>query len=160
MVGQNTRQTIIKVTSWWVRWRFKSPVSRVFVQPFVQAQIKKISKLRVTGLSEGNPTVTGRFPTKRTSNAENVSIWWCHHDMIQVHRRTWCMLSQDQENCIWMFVYTYTYTGTLKNLHALVEDRMQLIIGHYYLIDMNICNTNPTLYWMEILGENDTVDNP
>ena len=26
-------------------------------------------------------TVTGEFPTHRASNAENVSIWWCHHDM-------------------------------------------------------------------------------
>ena len=41
---------------------------------------KKISKLRVTGLFEGNTTVTGEFPTQRASNAENVSTWWRHHD--------------------------------------------------------------------------------
>ena len=40
---------------------------------------KKTSKLRVTGLCEGNPQVTGGFPSQRTSNAENVSIWWRHH---------------------------------------------------------------------------------
>ena len=40
---------------------------------------KKISKLRVTGLCVGNSPVTGEFPTQRTSNAENVSIWWRHH---------------------------------------------------------------------------------
>ena len=28
------------VTSWWARWRLKSRVSRLFAQPFVQAQIK------------------------------------------------------------------------------------------------------------------------
>ena len=37
---------------------------------------KETSKLRVIGLCEGNSVVTGEFPTQRTSNAENVSIWW------------------------------------------------------------------------------------
>ena len=41
---------------------------------------KKISKLRVTGLCEGNSPVTGKFPAQRASNAENVSIWWRHHE--------------------------------------------------------------------------------
>ena len=35
---------------------------------------KKTSKLRVTGLCEGNSPVTGEFPTQKASNAENVSI--------------------------------------------------------------------------------------
>ena len=42
---------------------------------------KKTSKLRVTGLCAGNSPVTDEFPAYRTSNAENVSIWWRHHDM-------------------------------------------------------------------------------
>ena len=37
---------------------------------------KKTPKLRVTGLCEGNSHVTGEFPAKRASTAENVSIWW------------------------------------------------------------------------------------
>ena len=40
---------------------------------------KKTSKLQITGLCEGNSPVTGEFPAQRASNAENVSIWWCHH---------------------------------------------------------------------------------
>ena len=39
---------------------------------------KKTSKLRVTGLCEGNPPVTC-VPPQRASNAEKVSIWWYHH---------------------------------------------------------------------------------
>ena len=31
----------ITVTSKWVRWRLKSPASRLFTQPFIQAQIKE-----------------------------------------------------------------------------------------------------------------------
>ena len=41
---------------------------------------KIISKLRVTGLCVGNSPVTGEFPAQMASNAENVSIWWRHHD--------------------------------------------------------------------------------
>ena len=41
---------------------------------------RKKSKLRVTGLCEGNSPVTGKFPTQRASNTENVSIWWLHHE--------------------------------------------------------------------------------
>ena len=32
---------IITVTSWWAWWRFESPASRLFSQPFIQAQIKE-----------------------------------------------------------------------------------------------------------------------
>ena len=40
---------------------------------------KKTSKLRVTGLCDGNSPVTGVFPAQRASNAENVSNWRRHH---------------------------------------------------------------------------------
>ena len=36
---------------------------------------KKTSKLRVTGLCAGISAVTGEFPARMASNAENVSIW-------------------------------------------------------------------------------------
>ena len=50
-----------------------------------QHRSKKTSKLRVTGLCQGNSPVTGEFPAHRASNAENVSIWWCHHDVVHKH---------------------------------------------------------------------------
>ena len=55
---------------------------------------KKISKLRVTGLCEGNSPVTStglcagnspvtnEFLAQRASNTENVSIWWRHHECV------------------------------------------------------------------------------
>ena len=43
---------------------------------------KKPLKLRVTGLCEGNSPVTDGFPAQRASNAENVSIWWRHHELV------------------------------------------------------------------------------
>ena len=42
---------------------------------------KKASKLHVTGLCEGNPPGLVVSP-KRASNAENVSIWWHHHEYV------------------------------------------------------------------------------
>ena len=46
---------------------------------------KKTSKLRVTGLCAGNSLGTGEFPAQMASNAENVSIWWCHHGYRESH---------------------------------------------------------------------------
>ena len=40
---------------------------------------KEISKLRVTGLCEGNSPVTSEFRTQRASHADNVFLWWRHH---------------------------------------------------------------------------------
>ena len=41
---------------------------------------KKTSKLRVTGLCTGNSPGTGEFPAQMASYAENVFIWWRHHE--------------------------------------------------------------------------------
>ena len=70
---------IITVTSLWARWRRKSPASQLFTQPLIQTQIKKTSKLRVTGLCVGNSSGTGEFPAQMASNTANFSIWWRHH---------------------------------------------------------------------------------
>ena len=66
-------------SSW--RWRHNGyvGVSSHQPQPFIQAQIKETSKLRVTGLCAGNLPVTGEFSTQMASNADNVSIWRRHH---------------------------------------------------------------------------------
>ena len=45
----------------------------------------KTSTLRATGLCAGNSPVVGEFPTQRASNAENVSIWWRHHETPYMH---------------------------------------------------------------------------
>ena len=58
----------ITMTSWWARWRLKSPASRLFTYLFIS---KKKSKLRVTVLCEGNSTVTGEFHSQSANNAKN-----------------------------------------------------------------------------------------
>ena len=57
----------------------------ILTQSFIQGQIQETSKLRVTGLCERNSPVTGEFPARKASNAENASIWWRHH----VNRFSW-----------------------------------------------------------------------
>ena len=37
-------------------------------------------KHQSSGLCAGNSPVTGEFPAQIASNAENVSIWWRHHE--------------------------------------------------------------------------------
>ena len=51
----------------------------VYSTVYSRRRSKKTSKLRVTGLCEGNSPVTGEFPAQKDSNAENVFIWWRHH---------------------------------------------------------------------------------
>ena len=47
---------------------------------WLRRRSKKTSKLRLTGLCAGNSAVTSEFPAQKASDAENVSIWWRHHD--------------------------------------------------------------------------------
>ena len=46
----------------------------VYSTVYSDADERKKSKLRVTGLCVGNSTVTSEFPAQMASNAENVSI--------------------------------------------------------------------------------------
>ena len=48
-------------------------------------RLKETSKPCVTGLCGGNSPVTDEFPAQGASNAENVSIWWRHHDTVYCH---------------------------------------------------------------------------
>ena len=63
----------------WAPWRLRSPATRVFVQHFVRADITENQRFLLLALCEGNPPVTGWFPSQRTSNAESASIFWRHH---------------------------------------------------------------------------------
>ena len=52
---------------------------------------KKTWKLRVIGLCAGNSPGTDEFPAQMASNAENVAIWWRHHDSHYLDQR-WSVL--------------------------------------------------------------------
>ena len=92
------------------------------LNPLSMRRSKKTSRLRVTGLCEGNSPVTGEFPAQRTSNAENASIWWRRYD--------------DQ-----IIVYSTMFAGVLfTNRNYLLLDHRQvitvtLLYGIYLHID-------------------------
>ena len=55
-------------------------LTRLFTQPFIQTQIKENIKVAfVWGIHRGGGV---EFPAQMASNAENVSIWCRHHDII------------------------------------------------------------------------------
>ena len=71
-----------------LRWRHNDHAGVLNHQPhgcllnrLFRRKSKKTSKLRVTGLCAGNSPGTGEFPTQMASYAENVSIWWRHHEL-------------------------------------------------------------------------------
>ena len=71
-----------------LRWRHNGRDSVSNQQPhdcllnrLFRRRSKKTSKLRVTGLCVGNSPGTGEFPAQMASNAENISIWWRHHEI-------------------------------------------------------------------------------
>ena len=63
----------------WASWRLKPQAIRQFIQQFAQDFIKENFKAVLLALCEGNPPVTGGFPSQRTCDAEEVSISWRHH---------------------------------------------------------------------------------
>ena len=82
-IAQVTQVDILKPS---LLWRHNGRGSVPNHQPhdcllnrLVRRRSKKTSKLRVTGFCAGNSPMTGEFPAKMASNAENVSIWWRHH---------------------------------------------------------------------------------
>ena len=94
VLGCQTWMLMLPIQNWcayfaiWLtsQWRHNARDSVSNHQPceyslnrLIRCRSKKTSKLRVTGLCEGNSLETGEFPAQRASNAENISIWWRHH---------------------------------------------------------------------------------
>ena len=78
----------------------------------IRRRSKKTLKLRVTGLCAGNSPGTGEFPAQRASNAENVSIWWRHHDSCKFQIK--CMRNDTRYQVLPNIV-----TSITVNLHCL-----------------------------------------
>ena len=70
-----TQNCFITMTSWWARWRLKSPASRLFTQPFVQAQ-RPASLAFVRGIHRWPVNSPHKGPVTRKILP---LIWWRHH---------------------------------------------------------------------------------
>ena len=75
----------ITVTSQWALRRPKSPGSRLFVQPFVQAHIKENIKASRHWPLQVETTGDPWFPSQRARDTENFSFWWRHHEYCRIN---------------------------------------------------------------------------
>ena len=117
----------IYITSQW-RHNWRDGVSNhqrlnCLINRLFRLRSKKASKFRVTGLCEGNSPGTGEFPAQMASNAENVSIWWRHHDMPNICRRSWWSIYSDDRQAI------TRYRGCL-NTHVTSLQWLPVDYGH------------------------------
>ena len=78
----------------------------------VRLRSKKMSNFHITGLCAGNSPVTGEFPAQMASNAENVSIWWRHHEMVFWHRFHSLPVTE----------VTLNYFGMYMEIHVAVKE--------------------------------------
>ena len=93
-----------------LRWRHNGRDSVSNHQPYdcllnhlFRRRSKKTSKFRITGLCAGNSPGTGEMPARMASNAENVSIWWRHHET------DWIQPSRNKQHIkVWIFHYLFS----------------------------------------------------
>ena len=108
---------------------------------------KTTSKLRVTGLCEGNSSVTNEFPAQRASNEENVSVWWRHHGESTGDRwiplkgpvmegLIWSWTNKENLPVIWdAMTITWCHCITIVNKQC---NRQYVCIMAQYLINVRI----------------------
>ena len=83
---------------------------------------KKTLKLRVTGLCVRNSPVTGEIPTQKASNAENVSIWWRHHEP-QEQREPYflrCLCVHFLGSSVWNVVNAHWLVFRVQNRYRII----------------------------------------
>ena len=103
-----------------LRWRHngRDSVLNHQPQPFIQTQINE--NIKALCHCAGNSPATGEFPAQMASNAENVSIWWRHHGLI--NQKSWLRIVElllRTEWSVWkekiaVVVMNYSNNGDLK----------------------------------------------
>ena len=77
---------LIKYLTYWVAWRLKLLGTKLFVhKSLFLLTWKKVPKLRITALSEGNPPVIGDLRLQMATNAELVSMSRRHRNMGKIN---------------------------------------------------------------------------
>ena len=115
LVSITTVKSIMRPNT--LRWRYNERNSVSNHQPrecllnrLFRRRSKKSSKLRVTGLCAGNSPGTGEFPAQMASNAENVSIWWRHHEAGTL----WSEGRTKGDVCLHITLYHYRHYADLS----------------------------------------------
>ena len=95
----------------------------VWLNRMFRHRSKKTSKLRVTGLCAGNSPVTREFPAQKSSNAENLSIWWRHHGTWIEQRYTqWTEFCEFRDKFYWHLISLFDlHTGITRAIKAIFD---------------------------------------
>ena len=118
---------------------------------------KKTLKLRVTVLCAENSPGAGEFPAQKPSNAENVSIWWRHHEESSWgHHGTHLGPVDPRWASCWPHepCYQGTFVSSKSNLRyeIVIVTKAAWIVkfyakGRLQVLIMIYCNTK-RLYWI------------
>ena len=79
---------------------------------------KETSKLRVTGLCEGNSPLTDEFLAQMARNAENVSIWWRHHERLHAYNDE--AMQDEVEWYSFVLMFSTPDTESALQLHKII----------------------------------------
>ena len=101
-----------------------------------RSRSKKTSKLRVTSLCAWNSPGAGEFPAQMASNAENVSIWWRHHDLCVFPSQTRTYTKYIMHRAIYHTSFnTLIVVGIPKLSHSAVQYilwSIELVLGWFH----------------------------
>ena len=115
-------------------WCLKSSASPLLAQLFrFRHRLKKTSKLRVTSLCTENSPMSNDFPAQKTSNAENVSIWWRHHTI--AYNTILCIDHCRRQRLMNVTVYFYRWYQTIATIGQLDNWTIALFL------DIRICSS-------------------
>ena len=118
----DTRNCGLKTLQW--RHNERNGVSMVLLNRLFMHKSKKTSRLRVSGICEGNSPLVGEFPSQRASNAENASIWW---RLMKGVQRAVGPCSPN----IGIQIYMYISNGSYEQF---LSDKTHQIIGHWCIV--------------------------
>ena len=94
----------------------------VYWTVYSDADQRKIKAQRHCPLC-GEFTGTGEFPAQRASNAENVSIWWRHHEYIKLH---WLIYAEKKQSCRSRGIHRGHWFPTIWPLHQYLISHLPL----------------------------------
>ena len=145
----------ITMTSWWARYRLKSPASLLFTQLFIKgAHQRKHQSSASLAFVRG----IHRSPAQRAINAENVSIWWRHHAC--PHRSSNKVLISPCYSAITSSLYISNYSSynllkgstainiVINSITLLQWQRQKSSLGHHYMLICLFRYLVSTFRWM------------
>ena len=148
-----------------IMWAMASQINGVFIvwsTVCSSADQTKYQSSALQVLCEGNPQVTGAFPSQRASNVKNGSIWWRH--LCKNGHKEMCLVSRpgkqrgyDSQWPIvpWKLTFclahqTLNFRGGLANSHDIISNRYRktsnisrTLVGNKIVDHSDVVGTSP-----------------